>query len=74
MYTGCPKIGHVCTCKDPLQDAYTYVTSLKRKINSQAHAGSIGMEDQNPLKTQKITETQKIVNKPIKNTQKQKIP
>jgi hypothetical protein len=31
------------------------------------------MEDQNPLKTQKLTETQKTVNKPIKNTQKTKI-
>ena len=32
------------------------------------------MEDQNPLKTQKLTKTQEIVNKPIKDTQKQKSP
>jgi hypothetical protein len=41
------------------------------KTNSQAKAGSTGMEDQNPLKTQKLTETQKTVNKLIQNTQKE---
>jgi hypothetical protein len=40
------------------------------KTNSQAKAGSIGMEDHNPLKTQKLTKTQKIVNKLIQSTQK----
>jgi hypothetical protein len=32
------------------------------------------MEDQKPLKTLKLIETQKTVNKSIKNTQKQKSP
>jgi hypothetical protein len=32
------------------------------------------MEDQNPLKTQKLTKTQETINKPIKDTQKQKSP
>jgi hypothetical protein len=60
MYVGCPKAGHVCT---RVQAHYRLCTPLqllkKMKTNSQAQAGSTGMEDQNPLKTQKLTETQK---------------
>jgi hypothetical protein len=67
MYVGCPKVGHVCTCADPLQAAYTSVTSPKNKINSQVdHVGSTGMVDQNPSKTQKVIENSKQVIKPIK--------
>ena len=40
------------------------------KANSQAQARSTGMEDQNPLKTHKLTETQETVNKLIQNTPK----
>jgi hypothetical protein len=39
----------------------------KKKTNSQAdRAGSTGMADQNPLKTQQLTENSKKVIKPIK--------
>jgi hypothetical protein len=64
MYACRPTAGRVHLCN-----------FSKKKTNSQANqAGSTGMEDQNPLKTQKLTETQETVNKPIKDTQKTKIP
>jgi hypothetical protein len=53
MYVGCPKVGHVCMWVNPLQTAYTSVTSQKigKPIVKYDKAGSIGMEDQNLLKT-----------------------
>jgi hypothetical protein len=49
---------------------YTSVTSQKKKTNRQTdRAGRTGMAptgDQNPLKTQQLTETQKVI-KPIKH-------
>jgi hypothetical protein len=44
------------------------------KTNSPAEAGSTGMEDHNPLKTQKLIETQKTVSKLIQSTQKKYPP
>jgi hypothetical protein len=41
------------------------------KTNSQGQAWSIGMEDQNPLKTQNLTRTQETINKLIQDTQKE---
>jgi hypothetical protein len=49
MYTCKPTIGFIHLCN-----------FLKKENNSQADkAGSVGMEDQNPLKTQTLTETPK---------------
>jgi hypothetical protein len=63
MYAGCLKLGRVCMRPDPLQAAYTSITSQKKTTNKETdRARRTGMAptgDQNPLKTQKLTETQK---------------
>jgi hypothetical protein len=49
MYACRPTIGHIHLCN----------FSKKMKTNSQANqVGSTGIEEQNPLKTQKLTENQ----------------
>jgi hypothetical protein len=70
VYVGCLKVGCVYTCADPLQSTCTFV-NFKKKNDSQAQVGSTSMEDQNPLKAQKLTKTQETINKLIQNTQKE---
>jgi hypothetical protein len=49
-------VGHICTPTGSLQAMYTSVTSQKMKTNSPPNqAGSTGIENHNPLKTQKLT-------------------
>jgi hypothetical protein len=56
---------HMHACRPTIGCVHLCNFSKNMKTNSQAKAGSTGMEDQNPLKTQKLTETQKTVNKLI---------
>jgi hypothetical protein len=39
MYVGCLKVGCVCTRADPLQAAYTSVTSLKKRKQQSSKQG-----------------------------------
>jgi hypothetical protein len=59
VHASCVKSGRMYTCADLVQAVCSSETLKNEKTNNQELAETIGIEDQNLLKTQKLTLTEK---------------